>query len=385
MNERRKSFGGHIAALDGVRGLAIVMVLFVHFVGDLTPTTHAERLLTKTSNYGVWGVDLFFVLSGFLITGILWDTKQKPHFFRNFYVRRTLRIFPLYYLVLALLFLVAPFALGSLYPAALRDEARHEQWLWLYGTNFYIASKGTWALGYVSHFWSLAVEEHFYLFWPLVVFLCSGESLLRVCAGAIGFSLALRCVLALHGMNDVTTQTLTPCRLDALCAGAYLAVAARMHGLDALARWARPGAYAFLSLIFGLSLWHAKFGSFDAFVLPLRGTAIALLFGSVIVLATAGGTGGVLGRFFSSAPMRFLGKYSYGLYVYHGVISYAFAEVQPRADWATAMVHSHLLAMLLQAVFGSIVSLGVSVVSYELFESRFLRLKDRLAPSGTGG
>lgn len=371
-----------MAALDGVRGLAIVAVLFVHFVGNLTATTHAERLLEKMSNYGVWGVDLFFVLSGFLITGILWDTKTSGRYFRNFYVRRTLRIFPLYYAVLALLFVVLPLVLGSSALESLRGAREHQAWLWTYTANFYIASKGTWALPYVSHFWSLAIEEHFYLVWPLVVLVCTGPGLLRVCAGAIGFSLALRCVLASRGFNDVTLQTLTPCRLDTLCVGAYMAVAARIGGLEALARRARPLLYVSAALVFATSLWHATLQTFDAFVLPLRGTLVALFFGAMIVVSIAPSEPNALfRRFFSSRVMRMIGKYSYGLYVYHGIIAFGLAEKQPMAQWATGLVGSHVAGMLLQAFVGAVVSLLVSVVSYEFFESRFLLLKDRLAPN----
>src|ERR1700759_2473726 len=97
---------GHMIALDGVRGLAIAMVMAVHFVGDTIPTNTIERVAVRVSNYGLFGVDLFFVLSGFLITGILFDSKGSTGYFRKFYARRALRIFPLYYAVLALVFFV---------------------------------------------------------------------------------------------------------------------------------------------------------------------------------------------------------------------------------------------------------------------------------------
>jgi peptidoglycan/LPS O-acetylase OafA/YrhL len=158
-----------LPALDGVRGLAVLGVMLFHFVGIMPPSNWGARAIVHVVGFGAYGVELFFVLSGFLITGILCDTRNGPHFFRNFYMRRFLRIFPLYYGVLALVFFVAP-QIPLLRGPTLDYLVHHEAWAWLYAVNIYIAKDGDWSFSYLNHFWSLGVEEHFYFFWPAVVF-----------------------------------------------------------------------------------------------------------------------------------------------------------------------------------------------------------------------
>ena len=172
---------GHIGVLDGVRGLAILLVLVYHFTLSMAGQTLPGRLFFRSTAAGWCGVDLFFVLSGFLITGILYDAKDLPHRFRNFYARRALRIFPLYYTILAITFALLPRAVRLVGRLDDLEDARF--WLWTYGTNVYVAFRGDWFP--LSHFWSLAVEEHFYLFWPAIIIGCDRKTALRVCGAMI--------------------------------------------------------------------------------------------------------------------------------------------------------------------------------------------------------
>ena len=370
----------HVAPLDGLRGLAILMVLALHFVGDSTPRGAVDGALVKMATYGTWGVDLFFVLSGFLITGILIDARSAPHYFRNFYVRRTLRIFPLYYSVLLLLFVVLP-SLPVPYPAGLAESARHQGWLWPYGTNFYLAAHQDWALPYVSHFWSLAVEEHFYLLWPMIVLFCSPKVLERVCVGVTLGALVLRCALAFRGAGYVELAVLTPLRLDALCVGGFLASVVRSAGLERVGRWAKPLLPAGTALVVLDSIAGARAqGTPHEVLVAARGSFVALTFGALLVLSVVAARTSLLGRIFGNSVMRFFGKYSYGLYVFHGVVAFALYERQTENVLA-ARLGSHLIAVLVQSAAGVVVSVLVAVASYELFEKHFLRLKDRFAPA----
>jgi len=352
------------------------MVMAVHFVGDASARSHVQRAVVKAASYGVLGVDLFFVLSGFLITGLLLEAKGQPHYFRNFYARRTLRIFPLYYFVLAVLFIVVP-AVAT--PSPLLEVARQRQvWLWTYTSNFYIAATSSWAsLTYVSHFWSLAIEEHFYLVWPLVVWLFRRPVLERICVGILVAGLALRIGLVLGGVSELSVSVLTPCRIDTLAVGALLAILIRRPDAGArLLDLARPLAVGLLGAVVVVS----AFGVVTKLCLPvlhqLRGSLWALFFGALTLLSLGGSSGpGVLARVFQGRVLRFFGKYSYGLYVYHGLFTWYLVEARANERLDRLFGYHHSLTIAARAILGVGVSVVLAVASYELLERRFLALK----------
>jgi peptidoglycan/LPS O-acetylase OafA/YrhL len=367
-------------ALDGLRGLALLLVLLGHVYQFAGPYEAMRRawpragaVLGRIGTEAGLGVDLFFVLSGFLITGILLDARGSDHYFRNFYARRFLRIFPLYYATLAVTLWLIP-AVASVREPRFADLLGQQRWLWLYAVNLPVAWGQKWGseLFQYTHFWSLAVEEHFYLVWPLVVWLCSGRTLRWVCVGLMIASPALRTTLMAVGVDGWNASSFTPCRLDGLTLGGLIALLVRSD--DTRRQLARYAPKMFL-VTFPLLLGYvARPRSLDALGATLGLSAIALCFGSVLVLSLDDRSGSRWQSFLRTRFMRTLGKYSYGLYVLHFLIQPLYKRVLPTErllPWTGALTLTAVLQML--CWFG--ISLAAAWVSWHLWEKHFLRLK----------
>jgi peptidoglycan/LPS O-acetylase OafA/YrhL len=363
----------HIKSLDGLRGLAFLLIFFHHYA----LTTHATQMCVKVVAYlsdGGWvGVDLFFVLSGFLITGILLDTRGLPRYFTNFYARRTLRIFPLYYTVLGVLFVLTPWL--------------HLQWH--LGHLAYVFYAGNIAYGLrpslatvqpaVSflHLWSLAVEEQFYLLWPLVVLAAArGGRLARVCYGLSLGALVLRVCLLLWLPRIEAYEWCyaeLPTHMDGLLYGGLAALWVRTLPMEQVLRRARrvlPWAIGVLALVV-----VAGGIDFHSVAMTLAGyPALAAAFACVVLLALKPGS--PVNRFGNLTPLRFIGRYSYGMYVYHLLFWPGLAWIQ---GWLQLRLHSVVLGgvcFVLLMLGGTMV---MAIASYELYEKQWLRLKSRFA------
>jgi len=367
----------HIPQLDGVRGLAILLILGHHTLAANSETTSRVIALFIAIRKSMWlGVDLFFALSGFLITGILFESLRGPHFLRNFYGRRALRIFPLYYLALFVVWLIG-------LPIAMHWSGY--QWVlltYLDNTRLWIGQAVPHPLvDLTGHLWSLALEEQFYLIWPLLVLLLRDRRRLIIAALALSAgSLILRCVLVAHGSSEAITYKLLPCRLDGLLLGGALALALR-GGNRAL--WLRRAPLLFFPAAGVLLMVAFREHGFDwqrsRFVNSFGYTLSAAASCGLIAMTLRAGpnlreqTGSWCARLFRQPWLRWFGRYSYGIYVWHMIVPFL---VVPRLHAALSQhLHSKLLLVLANALAGSAISIAVSVVSYHAFEAPFLRFK----------
>jgi peptidoglycan/LPS O-acetylase OafA/YrhL len=366
---------GHVPCLDALRGVAILLVMMLHFVclTDAKPRTLTDLRALKVAATGWCGVSLFFLLSGFLITGILHDGKESPRRARNFFARRCLRIFPVYYAILIVGFLLWPRLL--LGPTGAQPwPVGRQLWAWFYGLNWGGALKGQ-IFEPLGHFWSLAVEEHFYLVWPFVIWKCARRTAMGVCLAAILAAVASRWALLGLGIHPGTVWQYDSCHLDALCLGALLALAIR--GPGGSASLVRPARYVFLFsalLVAAVISWRRGMSHIDAGFQAFGMVPLLFFFGSALVLIAHAPATGPVGLVFNSPLLRFFGKYSYGLYVWHGLLFYHFAVWFPASAYQ-AILGAFLPAVLQHAVLATLVSLAVALVSYHCFEKHFLKMK----------
>lgn len=368
-----RSSGGEarIAALDGLRGIAILMVMYFHLLPEaIWP---AQAWLRKTLQTGIGsGVDLFFVLSGFLITGILLDTHGSPHYFRNFYARRILRIFPLYYGALAVIFGLLP-ALGLLGGASFDNIRELSPWHWAYLSNvaWFLHPTGLDSAQLeLRHFWSLAIEEHFYLIWPLLVGFATPRRVRHLCLAIFVASLALRTGWALRTHEFSLFAFLTPCRLDTIAAGSFLAALTRESGWQKYLPAAKACFWISGLALAGLFLRMQGNGTIRSVSIALT----SLLLASALLIALNRPAGSPTHRLLASRFLCFFGKYSYGLYLIHGLMIPFLGHQFPPAPWIAAL-GSNLAGCLAVGTFKIALVTPLAMLSWHCYEKQFLKLK----------
>lgn len=374
----------HVPALDGVRGLAILAVMAFHFTLRMPDATSGDRLVHRVLGAGWAGVDLFFVLSGLLITTLLLDAKGAPHYYRTFYGRRALRIFPLYYGFLAAYFLlvVRTGTTGN------DHYLWHEQgWWWSYLDNWWLAFvRRTEPPNYfwTGPFWSLAVEEQFYLVWPTLVLLLTRRRLAVVCAAIIVGAPIFRLWLRAHHAALIAPYALTPARLDSLAVGALLAV------VLADRRIAYVGSRLFMGLgvmaaAISVAVFHAHGGlwTYGGWEEGPGYTIMAIAWGGLVAAGATAARGTIPARMLGARWLRALGKYSYAMYVFHVPI---WAHVWPLVfpgNRVPMVFGSHIPASLALGALCGLLSFAAAVVSWNVYEKQFLTLKRYFAYAPT--
>jgi peptidoglycan/LPS O-acetylase OafA/YrhL len=356
---RPRPYPAQIPELDGVRGIAVLLVMICHSAMWL-PLSPLRSLLVE----GRIGVDLFFVLSGFLITGILLDTQRDRRALRNFYIRRGLRIWPLYFAFLLIAFL----ALRRMVPPWLSPWAYV-----LFMQNFlYSADIGP----VLDPTWSLAVEEQFYLIWPWIALRARRKTLLKICCGVIAISPLIRCGLHMAGASDTFIYVNTLSRLDGIAMGGAIAAWIRSAKFDVqqlrrVARVALPvGTFgAVICYFLGASNWIAT---------ELGYSFIALAFGGVLAFSLAAqGSASRTARLLRGFTLSRIGSISFALYLFNLPI---YTVMHGRMASGAFSHFSPLTGAFARLVAENLVLLAAAILSWKLYEGPILRLKSRWAP-----
>jgi peptidoglycan/LPS O-acetylase OafA/YrhL len=361
-----------IPELDGLRGIAIGLVLAHHYALGVPAGGAVDRAVLALASAGWIGVDLFFVLSGYLITGRLLDARASGAPLAAFYARRALRIAPPYFLLLAVCLVVGP-ALGvRLAPRSEADLA----WFALFASNVLTVVHG-WPDRVVAHLWSLAVEEHFYLLWPLLVLWVPVRRLAAVTIAVALASAGTRAWGLAHGLDASDVYVLTFTRLDGLALGSALA-ALEASGVQP-ERWRRlaaPLAIACaLALAMLVALGRGHWGAWSHELLVAGLFALAAGGASALAAVLGVGPGHVVGRALRLRPLRVAGRLSYGMYLFHMPL----VEAAHRAGWQPAvLVPQGAASWPYLAVYAALQAAALLLVAeaiWRFVEAPALRLK----------
>lgn len=362
----------HFPQLDGLRGIAILMVLVYHFVAiSPLPVTTFEKMVFILAKSGWIGVDLFFVLSGFLISGILIAAKDKENYFVNFYVRRILRIFPLYYLVLLVFFVVVPLSVDKLAPQ-LQIMKENQIWFWTYLANWCVAINGDFNKTSGGYFWSLAVEEQFYIVWPFIVYIFSVTNFRKICVGLFIFCFCLRNLLLLNGVSTTSVYAATFTHMDGLLIGSWLSTVAIDPFFTEKIRplLNRAALYAFAILVV-IVIYQGTFFFWDTLVASFGYTLLSIIFASILFESVLNNT--KLNILFNTVFFKDIGKYSYAMYLIHVPVSKGLKSLFFNSEYI--IILPLILKWFVFVVVASVITYFISYISWNVFEKHFLKLK----------
>ena len=369
-----------VITIDGLRGIAVLCVIFHHsFISTPTSGIRAldplvDRLLFMIMPFSV---DLFFVISGFLITSILDRTRDADHPVRTFYARRALRIIPLFY---GFLLFAAVFMRGL--PERVVGTPASMVWQFLFLSNVPVGLQLKDAGAMFSPFWSLAVEQQFYIFWPLVILVLPRRFNIRICLGLMVFSVVARIVLAFITPME-TAAVLTPGRLDGLAAGSVVGLLRRYHP-ETLLPWKkvmRFAGFAFVAAqpaVFLIHSWHAKAGwvSWIAFM-PF----IASVFFAAAVAGLSLRRDTSSPTWLASPVLTSIARYSYGMYAFHVPLIYLLFHLQLTVKQAPVAGFDLPYRITFFILIAGL-TYGLGMASWHLYEKQFLKLAPRYRYSG---
>lgn len=350
----------HLPALDGLRAFAIAWVLFSHFwtYPLSTPT------LNRFAAAGWGGVDLFFVLSGFLITRILLADERRPNYYRRFYARRARRIVPVYYLVLLTVLVGFPLVSSS-------PDTTARDWLWYVAflSNLRLAHVG-WQVFALDVTWSLAIEEQFYLVWPALVRMFGRRRLVVLCAGLVlGLPLLRFGLVETQAIGAAWLDMFTLFRMDNLALGAILAC------VEPRLRTFSGGAHlAFVAAVVATVALAANgnMTRYGEVAVVVGHTILAVLSATMINAAVAGRSW--LARVLSLSPLQALGRVSYGLYLYQGIVLAVVGATLNRVGIGTETLSPNpILAGVYRVAVISACTYAVAYVSFRYYETPILR------------
>lgn len=376
--------GKHNPALDGLRGIAILLVMWFHtscyasgqcfsFQPIDDPLTGWEHNYYILSLLGQTGVDLFFVISGFLITAILLDTKENPGRLKNFYIRRSLRIFPLYFFVLfSYLFIYS--WLGSS-EIELKNVLTHVFYVQNWSLNFPGAD-----FALLGHTWSLAVEEQFYLIWPVLLYALlrlEKKEMIITCCSLIAVSWLSRFYLADIG-HEKLAYTSTLSRMDALILGGLVSIL-RSYNPDILNKNKKILLYTAVTMtglvIAMIGYYAGQAHVFHHNLIKIGLTAFSILYTALLALTVINSKKSQLIKILSSHKLQKIGQISYGLYLYHVIVMLLLI------NYFGPEIDSFFIRQLILLIPGSIISLILAYLSFKYFEKPILKLKDKYAPN----